>query len=67
MIQPSNERQIVVGADGPASAKATPARAIKEARLTGAVVEAVTVRQFPATHSHPLPVVPGTDLESARR
>ncbi len=67
MTQPSSgrerERRIVVGVDGSDSSKAALAWAIKQARLTGAAVEAVITWQFPATYGYPVPGTPDVDLE----
>jgi nucleotide-binding universal stress UspA family protein len=51
------ERRIVVGVDGSASSKAALAWAVRQARLTGAVVEAVTAWEFPAAYGYPVPVL----------
>ena len=63
-VQPSGDRQrrIVVGVDGSASSKAALAWAVRQARLTGAVVEAVTAWEFPAAYGYPVPVL-DTDFE----
>jgi len=57
--QPENrtERRIVVGVDGSVPSKAALAWAVSQARLTGAVVEAVTAWEFPATYGYPVPVM----------
>jgi hypothetical protein len=51
MTQPGRgrERLIVVGVDGSVPSKAALAWAVQQARLTGAVVEAVIAWEFPAT------------------
>ena len=51
-----NERRIVVGVDGSASSKAALAWAVRQAHLTGAVVEAVTAWEFPAAYGYAIPV-----------
>lgn len=62
MTQPQDarERRIVVGIDGSVPSKAALAWAIQQARLTGAVIEAVTAWEFPATYGYPLQV--GMDM-----
>jgi len=50
------EHRIVVGVDGSPSSKAALAWAIGQAGLTGAVVEAITVWDFPNTYGYPMPV-----------
>ena len=52
MTQPSGdgERRIVVGVDGSASSTAALAWAVKQAGLTGAVVEAVIAWEVPVTY-----------------
>ena len=44
------ERRIVVGVDGSDSSKAALRWAIRQAKLTGGSVDAVTVWRFPSTH-----------------
>ena len=53
MTQPSGdgERRIVVGVDGSASSTAALAWAVKQAALTGAVVDAVIAWEVPANYS----------------
>jgi len=53
-------KRIVVGVDGSVSSKAALAWAARQARLTGAVVEAVTAWEFPASYGYPAPV---TDVD----
>lgn len=48
------ERRIVVGVDGSSSSRAALAWAVGQARLTGAVVEAVIAWEFPATYGYPV-------------
>jgi nucleotide-binding universal stress UspA family protein len=53
--QPGNGRhRIVVGVDGSVSSKTALAWALGQARLTGAVVEAVTAWEFPAVTGFPV-------------
>ncbi len=56
--QPVSEggRRIVVGVDGSGPSKAALAWAVRQARLTGAVVEAVIGWEFPTTYGYPVPV-----------
>ena len=63
MTQPSgdDERRIVVGVDGSASSKAALAWAVKQADLTGAVVEAVMAWQFPVAYGGYMMPLPGAD------
>jgi len=63
MTQPSGERErrIVVGVDGSVPSKAALAWAVKQARLTGAAVEAVIAWEFPVTYGYPAPVPSGID------
>ncbi len=58
MTQPSSERErrIVVGVDGSAPSKAALAWAVRQARLTGAVVDAVIAWEIPSTYGYPMPV-----------
>jgi nucleotide-binding universal stress UspA family protein len=58
-----HERRIVVGVDGSAPSKAALAWAIGQAKLTGAVVDAVIAWQFPATYGYPAPAIPNADFE----
>jgi len=51
------EHRIVVGVDGSASSRAALAWAVDQARLTGAVVEAVTAWEFPATYGYAAPAI----------
>jgi nucleotide-binding universal stress UspA family protein len=64
MTQPADgsQHRIVVGVDGSASSKAALAWAIKQARLTGAVVQAITAWEFPVTFGYPVPVAPSVDF-----
>jgi nucleotide-binding universal stress UspA family protein len=62
--QPSaqDEHRIVVGVDGSVSSKAALAWAMRQANLTGAVVEAVTAWEFPSAYGYAVPVL-GVDFE----
>jgi len=63
-VRPSgeHERRIVVGVDGSVSSQAALAWAVRQAHLTGAVVEAVTAWQFPSAYGYPVPTL-DTDFE----
>jgi nucleotide-binding universal stress UspA family protein len=50
-------RRIVVGVDGSVPSKSALAWAVRQARLTGAAVEAVTAWEFPSTYGYPMPVM----------
>ncbi len=50
-----HEHRIVVGVDGSVPSKAALAWAVRQARLTGAAVEAIIAWEFPATFGYPLP------------
>jgi nucleotide-binding universal stress UspA family protein len=52
-----HEHRIVVGVDGSPSSQAALAWAIGQAKLTGAVVEAVTAWDYPATYGYAAPVI----------
>jgi len=54
--QNGSERRIVVGVDGSEPSKAALSWAVAQARLTGAVVEAVIAWEVPATYGYPVPV-----------
>ncbi len=55
--QPENgQRRIVVGVDGSVPSKAALAWALRQARLTGAVVEAVAAWEFPSVTGYPVRV-----------
>ena len=49
------ERRIVVGVDGSVPSKVALAWAVRQARLTGAAVEAVVAWEYPVTFGYPLP------------
>lgn len=52
------EHRIVVGVDGSAASKAALAWAVRQARLTGAVVVAVTAWTFPDEYGYPMIMPP---------
>lgn len=52
----SGQHRIVVGVDGSVPSKAALAWAISQARLTGAMVEAVIAWEFPMMVGYPMPV-----------
>ncbi len=54
---PIPEHRIVVGVDGSESSRAALGWALKQAHLTGAVVEAVTAWEFPAVYGYPAPMI----------
>lgn len=56
-VNAGHEHRIVVGVDGSPSSKAALAWAIGQAKLTGAVVEAVTAWDYPATYGYAAAVV----------
>jgi len=60
---PSSENRIVVGVDGSAPSKAALRWALRQAHLTGAVVEAVTAWEFPVVYGYPAPVIDGVSFE----
>jgi nucleotide-binding universal stress UspA family protein len=51
------EHRIVVGVDGSASARAALAWAVRQAQLTGAVVEAVIAWEFPVAYGYAAPAM----------
>lgn len=57
-----HEHRIVVGVDGSAPSKTALAWAIRQARLTGATVEAVIAWELPVTYGYPVPVASGVDF-----
>jgi nucleotide-binding universal stress UspA family protein len=61
--QGEHEHRIVVGVDGSDSSKAALAWAVGQARLTGAVVNAVTVWDVPLTVRTPWPLTWKTDFK----
>jgi nucleotide-binding universal stress UspA family protein len=56
-VKAEHEHRIVVGVDGSPSSKSALAWAIGQAKLTGAVVEAVTAWDYPATYGYAAAVV----------
>jgi nucleotide-binding universal stress UspA family protein len=56
-------RRIVVGVDGSACSKAALSWAVRQARLTGAAVEAVIAWEYPYTFGYLMPVVTDVDYE----
>jgi nucleotide-binding universal stress UspA family protein len=58
----SVEHRIVVGVDGSDSSKRALAWAVRQAQLTGAVVEAITAWEFPYATGYPVPM-PDVDFE----
>jgi nucleotide-binding universal stress UspA family protein len=58
-----HERRIVVGVDGSASSKAALGWAIQQAKLTGAVVDAVIAWDYPGTYGYPGPAADETNYE----
>jgi len=63
MTQQDGEHRIVVGVDGSASSRAALAWAVKQARLTGAAIEAVIAWEFPATYGYPITVASDVSYE----
>jgi len=63
--RPSSEGRgrIVVGVDGSAPSKAALHWAVRQARLTGAAVEALTAWEYPVTYGCRAPVLATTDFE----
>jgi nucleotide-binding universal stress UspA family protein len=61
--QAEKERRIVVGVDGSPSAKAALAWAIRQAKLTGAVVDAVIAWHYPGMYGYPTPIADDADYE----
>ncbi len=60
---PAPEHRIVVGVDGSMASKAALRWALRQAQLTGAVVEAVTAWEFPAVYGYPAPIIDSVNLE----
>ena len=56
--EPEAGRRIVVGVDGSAPSKAALAWAARQARLTGATVEAIIAWEYPATYGYTMPAAP---------
>jgi nucleotide-binding universal stress UspA family protein len=55
------DSRIVVGVDGSLSSKAALSWAVRQAKLTGAVVEAVIAWHYPASYGYPVTVPDDTD------
>jgi len=60
-----DEHKIVVGVDGSASSKTALAWAIRQARLTGAEVEAVIAWDVALDYGYPVPSVTDQDVEAS--
>lgn len=56
----SRQQHIVVGVDGSAPSRAALAWALRQARLTGAAVDAVIAWHHPTAYRYPLPIAPET-------
>jgi len=63
MTYQDGEHRIVVGVDGSASSRAALAWAVKQARLTGAAIEAVIAWDYPATYGYPITVASEVSYE----
>jgi nucleotide-binding universal stress UspA family protein len=65
MTQPGSghEPRIVVGVDGSASSKAALDWAIRQAKLTGAIVDAVIAWHFPGAYGYPVAAGDDADYE----
>ena len=63
-MRPSGEHEhrIVVGVDGSTPSKSALAWAVRQARLTGATVEAVIAWEYPVNYRYPVPVLPNMDF-----
>jgi nucleotide-binding universal stress UspA family protein len=61
--QGKQEQRIVVGVDGSVPSKAALRWAIRQAKLTGAVVDAVIAWEFPGTFGYSITGTPGVDFE----
>ncbi len=57
------EHRIVVGVDGSGPSKAAIGWAVRQAKLTGAVVEPVIAWLYPGAYGYPGPVADDTDYE----
>jgi len=60
---PQPQHRIVVGIDGSDPSKAALAWAIRQARLTGVPIEAVTAWEYPLTYGYPMQLAPATTYE----
>lgn len=61
--QPHGEHRIVVGVDGSVPSKAALAWAVRQARLTGATVQAVIAWEPPVAYGYPMTVAPAVSYE----
>jgi nucleotide-binding universal stress UspA family protein len=61
--QGEQERRIVVGVDGSVSSKAALRWAIRQAELTGAVVDAVIAWHYPGGYGYPTPIADDANYE----
>ena len=61
-VPSEREHRIVVGVDGSVPSKAALAWAVRQARLTGALVDAVIAWEIPSTYGFTMPV-DGVDFE----
>jgi nucleotide-binding universal stress UspA family protein len=60
---PSPEHRVVVGVDGSVPSKAALRWALRQAHLTGAVVEAVIAWEVPLVYGYPAPTAYSVDFE----
>ena len=60
---PIPEHRIVVGVDGSVPSKAALRWALRQAHLTGTVVEAGTAWDFPVVYGYPAPVIEGVNFK----
>ncbi|HYB89275.1 MAG TPA: universal stress protein [Streptosporangiaceae bacterium] len=63
MTEPQGDGRIVVGVDGSAPSKAALAWAVRQARLTGATVEAVIAWEYPGTYGYAMPAAPEVNYD----
>jgi nucleotide-binding universal stress UspA family protein len=56
--EPEAGRRIVVGVDGSAPSKAALVWSVRQARLTGAAVEAIIAWEYPAAYGYTMPAAP---------
>jgi nucleotide-binding universal stress UspA family protein len=61
--QDGRDRRIVVGVDGSASSKAALGWAIRQADLTGAMVDAVIAWHYPGEYGYPTPIADDANYE----
>ena len=62
--QDGQERRIVVGVDGSVSSKAALGWAIRQADLTGAMVDAVIAWHYPGEYGYPTPIADDANYEA---